>query len=350
MGRQLSEIARHKGAATGVAVFAIVAVLLTSMVAGTLSRSAGGHTITVTAIFRDATGLRPGDDVRLAGVRVGRVASTRLGTGDQRGLALVGLHVQADQGVAANTIAAIDYLNLMGQRYVALEPPTGTATGRLADGATIPVARTRPALDLTALFNAFRPIFNLLQPADINQLASNIVGALQGEGPTLRTLLQQTATLTHGLADRDAVLTRVSDNVTAVLNATEQHRTAFTRLLGGLAGLSTGLAADRHEIAQGLDSLARLSRTTAQVVQQAGPSIVDDARLSAAWLRYLRAHEQQIVAAGGALPMQLRTYLRTLDYGSYLNVYVCTLQLKIKGLGAGIDAGPGNRHSQRCRQ
>ena len=120
MGRQLTELARHKGATLGVAVFATVSIVLTLMVAGTLSRSAGGDTITVTALFRDATGLRSGDDVRLAGVRVGRVSATRLGTGDQRGLAVVTLKVAADQDLAGNTIAAVDYLNLMGQRYVAL--------------------------------------------------------------------------------------------------------------------------------------------------------------------------------------------------------------------------------------
>ncbi|HWU20534.1 MAG TPA: MlaD family protein [Nocardioides sp.] len=348
MGRQLSELRRHKGATAGVAVFILISVVLTSMVAGTLARDTVGDTMTVTAVFRDATGLRVGDDVRLAGVRVGRVVGTRLGTGDQRGLAIVTLRVEASQRIAGNTIAAIDYLNLMGQRYVALQPPAGTPAGRLADGATIPVADTRPALDLTAMFNAFRPIFDLLDPTDINQLARNIIGALQGEGPTLRVLLRQTAGLTHGLVDRDAILSRVSNNVIAVLRATDQHRTAFTRLLGGLARLSTGLAGDRREIAGGLDSLARLSRETARVIEQAGPSIVDDARLSAAWLRYLRTHRAQIVAAGGALPTQLRTYLRTLDYGSYLNVYVCSLGIRLKGTSTTLDVGPGDRHSARC--
>lgn len=349
MGRQLSELRRHKGSVIGVTAFAAVAVVLTLMVAGTLSRATGGDTIEVTAVFRDATGLRPGDDVRLAGVRVGHVEQTSLGRGDRRGLAVVTFSVAADQRLAANTVAAVDYLNLMGQRYVSLQQPAGTPRGRLSDGDTIPLADTRPALDLTALFNAFRPIFNLLQPGDINQLAADVVGALQGEGPTLRDLLARTGHLTQGLVDRDAVLTRVADNVSAVLRQTQAHRAAFTRLLGGLARLSTGLAADRHEIATGLDSLARLSRVTAQVVDQAGPSAIDDARLSAAWFRYLQTHRRQLVATGGALPRQLAVYLRTLGYGSYLNVYVCNLYVATPGMRKGVDAGLGHRHSARCR-
>ncbi|MCG8153889.1 MCE family protein, partial [Pimelobacter simplex] len=106
--RQLSELRRHKSAVLGVAVFAAVAVVLTSMVAGTLSRSTSGDTISVTAVFRDATGLRAGDDVRVAGVRVGRVTGTRVGTGDERGLAVVTLSVAADQRLHDDVVAAID--------------------------------------------------------------------------------------------------------------------------------------------------------------------------------------------------------------------------------------------------
>jgi phospholipid/cholesterol/gamma-HCH transport system substrate-binding protein len=346
MGRQLSELRRHRLPLVAVTAFAAIALTMTMTVAGTLSRSAGGDHITVTALFSDATGLRAGDDVRVAGVRVGRVGGTRLGTGDQKGLAVVTLTVAADQHLAANTVAAVDYLNLMGQRYVSLERPSGTPEGRLTDGATIPLASTRPPLDLTALFNAFKPIFDLLQPGDINRLAQNLVGALQGEGPTLRDLLLQTGRLTNGLADRDAVLSRVTTNVTAVLDATYAHRRSFTALLAGLSRLSTGLAADRQQIATGLESLARLSRVTADVVAQAGPSVIDDARLSAQWLAWLRAHERQLVAAGGAIPKQLRTYLRTLGYGSYLNTYVCNLMFKAGGQQGAL--WQTKQYSRRC--
>ena len=229
MSRQLSELKRHRGALIGVVVFTVVALLLTSMVAGTLSRAQRGDSITVTAVFRDATGLRAGDDVRVAGVRVGRVAETRVGTGEERGLAVVTLTVDADQGLHEDVVAGIDYLNLMGQRYVALSrPDVGADAEPLADGARIPLERTRPALDLTAMFNAFQPIFELLQPGDINQLATNVVQVLQGQGPTLKHLLDQTAELTHGLVDREETLARVVDNVNLVLETTNAHRGEIT--------------------------------------------------------------------------------------------------------------------------
>lgn len=351
MSRQLSELARHKGAALGVVAFTVLALALTLTVAGTLSRTQGGDTITVSAVFRDATGLRPGDEVRVAGVRVGRVAETRVGTGDEAGLAIVTMTVDADQPLHADVVAAVDYLNLMGQRFISLSRPEQPRTeAALADGDRIPLRQTRPALDLTAMFNAFRPIFDLLQPADLNELATNIVRVLQGQGPTLEHLLAQTADLTTGLVDRDEVIGEVVDNVTLVLDTAHRHRADVTRLVAGLDDLMSGLSRDRDRIATSLDSVARLTETAAGLVEAAAPDLTEVVRLSDPWLGYLASRQNLLVATGAALPQQLDVYLRTLGYGSYLNTYICTHHLRMKGYDATLDLGAlGDRHSRRCR-
>ncbi|MBM9459300.1 MCE family protein [Nocardioides sp. zg-536] len=351
MSRQLSELRRHRGAVLGVVVFALVGALLTSMVAGTLSRSQRGDTITLTGVFRDATGLRAGDDVRVAGVRVGRVAETRVGTGEERGLAVVTMSVEATQPLHTDVVASIDYLNLMGQRYVDLSRPDREAQApRLRDGHRIPLERTRPALDLSAMFNAFKPVFDLLQPGDVNELAGNIVAALQGQGPTLDHLLAQTAELTAGLSDREETLARVADDVTLVLQTTDEHREEVTSLVTGLDSLTRGLARDRDRIATSLDSIARLSATTAGLVEQAGPAVRDVTTLSRDWFDYLAERKQLLADTGASLPRQLEVYLRTLGYGSYLNVYVCTLSAGLSGVPNSIDLGvTGDQHSRRCR-
>lgn len=351
MGRQLSELRRHPAATAGVAVFALVAVLLTSMVAGTLSRAQRGDAITITAVFRDATGLRSGDDVRVAGVRVGRVTGTEVGTGDDKGLAIVTMSVAADQVLHDDVTASIDYLNLMGQRYVALSRPDRAANaGRLGDDARIPLERTRPALDLTAMFNAFEPVFDLLQPGDVNLLATNIVQVLQGQGPTIQHLLEQTAELTRGLTDREDTLARVVDNVTLVLETTDAHRAEITGLVQGLDALTAGLAQDRDRIATSLDGIARLSATTADLVDDTRRPITDVVASTGPWFDYLAARTGLLVRTGAALPQQLEVYLRTLGYGSYLNTYVCTLNASVTGVPLDLDLGvTGDRFSKRCR-
>ncbi|WP_408896305.1 MCE family protein [Nocardioides sp. R1-1] len=351
MSRQLRDLARVKGPLAGVVAFTALALVLTATVAGTLSHAHRGDAIEVTALFRDATGLRVGDDVRMAGVRIGRVTGTRVGTGDERGMAVVTLAVDADQRLHDDVVVSIDYLNLMGQRYVAIGRPGGDGeAARLRDGATIPESRTRTALDLTAMFNAFKPVFDLLEPAAVNQLATNIVQVLQGQGPTLEHLLDQTAELTGGLVDRDATLAQVVDNVNLVLRTTEEHREEISALLEGVDSLTTGLAKDRDRIAASLDSIARLTDTTAQLVEDARPGLEEVSTLSQPWLRWLAQREDLLARTGAALPQQLQVYLRTLGYGSYLNVYVCTNVARIKGLPLAVDLGvAGDRHTARCR-
>lgn len=350
MSRQLSELRRARGPLLGVAAFVIVALVLTLMVAGTLSRAQSGDTIEVTAVFRDATGLRAGDDVRLAGVRIGRVTGAELGTGADAGRAVVTMSLAADQALHDDTVFSVDYLNLMGQRYVDVARPSPTpGAGPLVDGAMVPVGRTRPALDLTALFNAFRPVFDLLQPADINELAENIVQVLQGQGPTLRHLLEQTAELTSGIVERDEALAEVVDNVTLVLESTHEHRGEITRLLRGLGSLTEGLADDRDRIATSLDSLARLSGTADGLVRAIAPDLAADVPLARELTSHLAARSGRLLpGAAEAVPAQLQSYLRTLSYGSYLNVYVCTLSISVDGLPGAADLG-GRAHSERCR-
>ncbi|MGY2061180.1 MlaD family protein, partial [Nocardia gipuzkoensis] len=64
---------RSGRALIGFSIFAVIAVVLTYTIWSTLQRSVSGATHSYSAIFSDVLGLRVGDDIRMAGVRVGRV-------------------------------------------------------------------------------------------------------------------------------------------------------------------------------------------------------------------------------------------------------------------------------------
>src|SRR4051812_26503047 len=116
MSRFMSMLERNRWSAIGVVAFAAGAVLLTMLVAGTLV-GGSGPTRSYAAVFRDASGLIPGDDVRIAGVRVGKVQDVDLmGTN-----ARVTFSVARNQRVYADTTATIEFLNLLGTRYVDLQ-------------------------------------------------------------------------------------------------------------------------------------------------------------------------------------------------------------------------------------
>src|SRR5262249_54291202 len=97
-------------------VFAVVTVVLTAFLAGTLGSLGFGGGPAYKAMFTDVTGVLPGDDVRVAGVKVGRVTSVDLAP-DGRTAELT---FTASVPLTTTTLAKVRYRNLVGQRYVAL--------------------------------------------------------------------------------------------------------------------------------------------------------------------------------------------------------------------------------------
>jgi phospholipid/cholesterol/gamma-HCH transport system substrate-binding protein len=132
-------------------VFALVTIAATALLAATIVNMSFTSRDTYHAVFSDVTGLETGDDIRVAGVRVGQVEGIRI---KDRTLAEVTFTVAADRPLLTSTHAVVRYRNLVGQRYVALTEGTGDGT-RLRPGGTIPLSRTQPALDLNALLNGF---------------------------------------------------------------------------------------------------------------------------------------------------------------------------------------------------
>src|SRR5262245_11636145 len=107
------------GPLTKLLVFATVTIPLTALLAPTLGPFSFGGGEPYRAYFSDVTGLLVGDDVRIAGVRVGRVETIRLAR-DQPSVAEIRFTVDSGVPLAAGVRAHIRYRNLVGQRYVAL--------------------------------------------------------------------------------------------------------------------------------------------------------------------------------------------------------------------------------------
>ena len=194
-------------------IFMVVTTLATGVLVITIGNLDFGTSRQYKAEFTDATGVNKGDDIRIAGVKVGTVKKVEI---VDRTRALITFSVQESTALSKATRADIRYRNLVGQRYISLSNEIGDSA-KLAEGATIPVSQTSPALDLTVLFNGFKPLFEALTPSDINQLSYEIVQVFQGEGGTLEGLLAHTASVTSTLADRDQIISELIDNLNEVL-------------------------------------------------------------------------------------------------------------------------------------
>ncbi|MGY6026836.1 MCE family protein [Streptomyces spinosirectus] len=307
-------------------LFALITITATALLAATIVNVSFTPKDTYHAVFTDVTGLETGDDIRVAGVRVGEVEGIRI---KDRTLAEVTFTVGADRPLLAGTHAVVRYRNLVGQRYIALTEGTGDATARLRPGSTIPRSRTQPALDLNALLNGFKPLFAALSPSDVNQLATEIVQTLQGEGGTVNSLLAHTASLTTTLADRDKLIGSVIDNLNTVLATLDKRGSRFSGLLTQLRRVISGLSADRKPIGQSLVNIGDLTDVTAGLLKDARPPLKDDIAQLSDLTGTLNKNENTVEGVLKRLPNKLEKLTGTASYGSWFNFYLCDFDGRI---------------------
>jgi phospholipid/cholesterol/gamma-HCH transport system substrate-binding protein len=308
---------------TKLIIVTVVIALATGLVALTIANVTLQPTTRYLARFSNVSGLLVGDDVRIAGVKVGSVDSIEL---VDRRIAQVGFSVQDSQRVPASVTASVLYRNLLGQRYLSLARGPGPVGATLPPGGLIPIERTTPPLNLTVLFNGFKPLLAGLDPEQINRLSWEIVQVLQGQGGTVTSLLTSTSSLTRDLADRDRVIGELIANLNLVLDTVNARDEQLSALIQQLQRLVSGLAEDREPIGQAIVSIDQLARTTAGLLADARPPLRQDIAALGALATNLANSDQVIDGVLRFLPEKLTKLSRAGSYGSWFNFYLCGVE------------------------
>ncbi|WP_370946403.1 MCE family protein [Amycolatopsis sp. cg5] len=301
-------------------IFILVTVLFTTVLGISIANINTTSTNSYKARFSDATLLLANDDVRIAGVRVGQVKDVKIVDKRQ---AEVEFEVDAGRRLPAGVTAQIKFRNLVGQRYVSLGEGTDDSGKMLEPGGSIPIDRTTPALDLTELFNGFKPLFVALNPEDVNKLSYEVIQVLQGEGGTIDSLLAHTASLTTAIANKDQVIGEVIDNLNSTLETVNAHSPQLSDLIVKVQQLVSGLAQDRKPIGDAIDSLGKLADTTAGLLEKGRQPLKDDLAALGTLTKNLNDNEPVVEHFIQFLPQKVAALSRTADYGSWFNFYLC---------------------------
>lgn len=228
------------------------------------------------AEFSEAAGIQPDDEVRIAGVKVGKVSDVEL-DGDR---VVVTFKVK-DAWVGDRTSAAIKIKTVLGQKYLALEPD---GTEVLDPSQRIPRERTAAPFDV---LEAFRGLAETVNEVDTEQLAESfevisqtfadtpdeVRGALSGlqslsktvstRNDELARLLSNTRQISQTLAERDAEVVKLLEDGNLLLAEINKRRDAISALLQGTVTLSQelqGLVNDNNgQLGPVLDSLDQLT-------------------------------------------------------------------------------------------
>jgi phospholipid/cholesterol/gamma-HCH transport system substrate-binding protein len=305
-------------------IFGLVTVLASYVLISTITNAGYGKQVGYRAEFTDVAGLVAGDEVRIAGVRVGQVTGIELGKKTEDPTAVVELEVSADVPVPTAVQATIRYRNLVGQRYIALTDADGSAGRTLKSGDTIPLAQTTPALDLTTLFGGFRPLLQALSPADMNRLSFEIIQVFQGEGGTMESLLSHVASLSDSLADKDAVIGSMIDNLTKVMSTVANRDQQLSDLVVSLQQFVTGLAGDRQAIFDSLQTIDTLAQTTTGFLEDARPPLKADIEALGDLSGNLADSKDVVEHFLQLAPVKIDLITRTAVNGSWFNFFMCS--------------------------
>ncbi|GAB3211833.1 MCE family protein [Nocardia tengchongensis] len=338
----------------GFGIFAIVSVLVTAVIWNTLARTVQGSTNTYSATFTDVLGLRPGDDVRMAGVRVGKVEKIAL---DKQNQAHVTFIVQRDQTLYGDTKALVRYQNLIGQRYVALTPPVAgkPKTGdhvALKNNGVIPIERTEPSFDVSGLLNGFQPLFQVLQPEQVNNLSNTFILALQGDNVSLSAFITQAAAVASDFERRDGILSDVITNLSSVMSGLAKRGDELETLVTQTRALIGGLYAQGQSLQASTVQIADATLGLVGMFGSIQPKLVAAQASTNSALAVLLANGSKLDQAAVDLPGILTNVGKFTQNGAYANAYLCSLDVSLYGVlfprGLFSQIG-GNSHSAVCR-
>ncbi len=276
------------------------------------------------ADFTEAGGLLAGDDVRIAGVKVGKVNSVDL----------AGNHVVVDFKVTEpvafgdQTGASIRMKTLLGQKYLALEP---AGSGQLKTDSVIPLDRTVSSYDIV---NAFSDLATTAGDIDTGLLAKSLTTlatTFKDSPPEVKAALSGLTRLSGTIASRDTQLKQLLASANSVSGTVAQRNKAVESIIKNADLLMVELNARR-------DAIHTLFTNTSAMAQQITGLVRDNrAQLKPALdqltqvLAVLQKHEQDLSDTIKAMAPFTRLFANVLGNGRWFDTYIENLTTPVGG-------------------
>lgn len=312
----------------------ILVVLLTTMSAFFLdSLPFIGAGTTYHAQFTETAGLKSGDEVRIAGVKVGKVT----------GIELAGDHVVADFKVADawigdQTSASIQIKTILGQKYLALDP-RGSDTLDPSD--PIPLERTASPYDVLEAFSAAA---DTVGEIDTEQLATSMETLSQAFSETpgdIRASLDGVSRLSATVASRDQELQKLFKATANTSKVLADRNAEFTRLISDGGLLLDELNARQQAISQLLSGTQRVSQQLTALVRENEAEIGPALEQLNGVIEILNANNENLTQALKLYEPFIRLYANVVGNGRWFDQVVVNL------LPPGLPDIPGDREPIR---
>jgi phospholipid/cholesterol/gamma-HCH transport system substrate-binding protein len=321
-----------------VIAFTIVSILFT----GALGVKIGNlhpfsHSYRLDAVFSDASGVFKGDAVKLAGVDVGRVIGAKI----ESGRALVSFTVSNRVKLPRDSVVALRWRNVLGQRFLYLYPGNDRSRS-FRNGDRVPLSNTENAGDLGEFLNHLGPILRAIDPEKANAFLDAMNTVLEA---AVKQLLDNGGTLASRLGEMDReIRTLVGSSDTVMSTYAKQNRdigliiddlNVLGSRLQNMTGDLNSFVVNFAEVQRQLDKLLRENR---------GHIDASLANLGSV-TGLLARNKGQLAQTLCTLPAGVSGYWQTTSWGEWFNVRIVKFVIKDQNGNpiGGAEEDPGNR-------
>ena len=265
------------------------------------------------AAFTEAGGLKAGDDVRIAGVKVGKVTAVDLDGDHVR----VDFRVGRSTDLGSETAASVRIKTILGQKFLMLEP---AGQGELDE--EIPVSRTVPAYDVV---EAFSDLARTSERIDTTQLATaldTIADTFRDSPEEVRAAVDGLGRLSRTVASRDDQLRELLDHANGVTGVLAARNEELVSLLSDGDLLLQELQQRRADIHRLLVSTVTLSQQLTGLVRDNRAAIRPALANLEQVLATLRANQDNLDRSIRLLAPFVRVFANTIGNGRWFDTYI----------------------------
>ena len=299
-----------------VSLTVIALLILAAFRAQDLPLIGGGDTYY--AAFSESGGLKANDEVRIAGVRVGKVESVTL-DGDH---VKVTFRVKTDSDFGEETQAAIKVKTLLGAMYLALEP---AGSGQLPDGSEIPIERTSSPYDVVDAFSGLAETSDRIDTDQLAQSLTTLADLTRNTPEEFRDALSGVSRLSSTIASRDDQINSLLTNLKRVSTVLNERDDDIVGLMKDSDVLFRALVARREAVHNLLVSTSSLSKELTALIEQSRDDLKPALDHLENVVAVLNKNEDNLDNSLRLMAPFYRVFASTLGGGPWFDTYIQNL-------------------------
>ncbi len=296
-----------------ISIAVIVAMIMVAFKASSLPIIGGGDVYY--ASFSEAGGLEAGDEVRIAGVRVGKVEEVELAGDHVR----VGFRVDQDADFGQETHAAIKVKTLLGAMFLSLEP---AGDGQMDEGYEIPVERTSSPYDVVEAFTGLAETTGKIKTDQVAEAFSTFADLTRNTPEEFRDALDGVSALSRNVAEKNEQINTLLQNLEKVSNVLDERDQDIVDLMHDADILFRALVQRREAIHNLLVSTSKLSRELTLLVRQSRDDLKPALTHLENVLEVLNKNEDNIDNSLRLMAPFYRVFANTLGNGPWFDTYI----------------------------